>query len=399
MRGKKRAPGEGSVYQRGDGRWVASRTVGTTAAGHPRRLQAYGRTQAEARRKLEEKVEELGGVAAARALPRAAAVTLAAWAATWLKLIAEDGLKPLSLTTFERVLRLHILPTLGQRQLHTLRPAHVSDLLTTLAPRMSPAYRRMVRSTLSACLARAVSLELIRSNPCAGVRAPRQQGAAGKRKQPTAWEPAAVARFLASARERSRLWPLYHLLLVTGLRRGELLALRWSAVDLGAGTLTVRATFAGVGEDGPPKSASSRRTIPLDPETVSILRDFHQRHDLERAVATEAGLERGDWEYVASSSSGRRIYPVELQRDWEHCVAAAEVPHLTLHGCRHTAATLWLRAGLAPHVVARRLGHSTAAVTMTVYAHVLADQAQAAALPLAAMLLGQQLEDATAPTN
>lgn len=393
MRGKKRPPGEGSVYQRGDGRWVASRTVGATAAGHPRRLQAYGRTQAEARRKLETKIEELGGPAAARALPRAGGVTLKRWSETWLKLVAEDGLKPLTLATFERVLRLHILPTLGQRPLHALLPAHVSDLLTALSEKLSPVSRRLVKSVLSQCLARAVALGVIRSNPCLEVRS------RGRSPRFPVWKPQDVARFLASARERSRLWPLYHLLLVTGLRRGELLALRWSDLDMDAGTLTVRATFSGVGGDGAPKSASSRRTIPLDPETVSILGALRERYDLEQRVAVEAQLEQGAWEHVASTSTGARLYPMALQRDWEASIAAAEVPRIRLHDCRHTSATLALRAGIAPHVVARRLGHSSAVITMKIYAHVLDDQQQAAALPLAAMLLGPQQEDTATPAN
>jgi len=396
MAKRKRPPGEGSIYQRQDGRYVASRTVGVTTAGHPRRITAYGRTMGEARRKLERKIEDLGGLSVARTLPKTGNVTLKSWSESWLRSCEQDPeIKPLTRSTYERVMRLHVMPTLGDRPIHAIRPAHVADLRDRLTG-LSPTTRAHVLSILSICLGQAVELELIRSNPASGtaVRRPR-----GSTREMTAWEPGEVARFLASAREKSTAYPLLHLCLVTGIRRGELLALRWSSVDLDAGRVSIVATVAEDEIEVAPKSKRGKRTIPIDSETVEILRAHRARQLTAKAVADQEGLARGGWEYVASSSSGRRMYPVELQRLWYAALAAAEVRAIRFHDLRHTAATLWLRAGLAPHVVAQRLGHSDPSITMRIYAHVLEDQQQAAAMPLAAMLGLTSEDEKQAPAN
>lgn len=393
---RKRPPGEGSIYQRKDGRWVASRTIGATTAGHPRRILAYGRTQGEARRKLERKVEDLGGMTVARTLPKTGSVTLKQWSEAWLRSCEQDPqIKPLTVDAYRRVMRLHVVPTLGDRMLHTIRPAHVADLRDGLAT-LSPTSRAHVLAILARCLGQAVELELIRSNPASGtaVRRPR-----GSTREMIAWEPGEVARFLAAAQEKSPAHPLFHLCLVTGVRRGELLALRWSSVDLDAGRVSVVATVAWDDVEVAPKSKRGKRSIPIDAETVSILRAHRARQLEVQAVAAQEGLSRGGWEYVASTSSGSRMYPTQLQRLWYDALAAAEVRPIRFHDMRHTAATLWLRAGLAPHVVGQRLGHADPSITMRVYAHVLEDQQQAAAMPLATML-GLDHEDAKeAPAN
>ena len=414
MTAKRRLPGEGSLYWvEKRQRYCAARTVGTDVRGRPRRVVAYGLTKTEAIGKLARKLDELGGQAAAVALPPSSSVTLSQWVEQWLTARGAGlgrPLRPATAASYRSLLELHVLPSLGHRRLATLRPAHVEDLLLALlrngwqrerpdedVPRgLSARSVRYVLQVLRACLRHAVRRDLIRSNPCDGVQLPEAD-----ERRPASWSADEAARFLETARSTSRLATLYLLALGTGLRRGELVALTWSDVDLEAGVLTVRATRSATGLEGEPKTRAGRRDVPLPPDLVDELRRHRERQTEERKTGLEAGVWT-DTGAIFATGTGRPVSARNVNRDLErtisHCIPP--VRRIPVHGLRHTHATLALRAGVPAHVVAARLGHADPTITLRIYAHVLADQARAAALPLS-RLLAPTLDQAEAdePTN
>jgi integrase len=199
------------------------------------------------------------------------------------------------------------------------------------------------------------------------------------------WDHEQLAAFLAWSRDNSGLHAAWRALAYTGMRRGELLALRWRDVNLEAGTITVRRSAgvirnAGEGasiEEGPTKT-DRPRVVDLDPGTVAALRAWkRERGELALALARDDALAFGDLE-------GGYRHPERFSRLWSQTLVRAisqgvDVSGIRLHDLRHTHATLLLRAGEPVHVVSQRLGHASPTITMTVYAHALpGDQKRAA---------------------
>jgi integrase len=158
-------------------------------------------------------------------------------------------------------------------------------------------------------------------------------------------------------------------LALSGLRRGEVAGLRWSDIDLDAKTLTIsnnRVDAGGRAVENDPKSASSRRTLPLPDRLVTVLRSTKVRQARERLAL---GSDSGPWEYVVSNEAGQPYHPQVLSRRWAEAVEAAGVRHIKLHAARHTCATLMHLSGVPAAVIAAWIGHKDASLTMKLYAH------------------------------
>jgi len=178
------------------------------------------------------------------------------------------------------------------------------------------------------------------------------------------------AKATLTAAEGHRLHALYVLALFLGLRRGELLGLRWQDVDLDTAKLEVVQTLQRVGGSlrfVPPKTDDSARTVPLPPVCVDALREHRKRQFAERSEIWP------DWEdhgLVFPSRRGTPIEPDNLRRSWSEIRERAGLGPTRLHDLRHTCVTLLLDLGTPPHVVQEIVGHSGIEVTMTIYAHV-----------------------------
>ncbi len=175
------------------------------------------------------------------------------------------------------------------------------------------------------------------------------------------------------------LYPLYFLAAITGMRRGEIAGLKWRSVGLDAARLTVNQQIVSVEyeliEDDL-KTASSRRAIDLDEQTVAMLRR-HRRHQLEERMASGR---RGDDGFVFAKPDGSPIHPDLISQTFQRFMARSDLPKIRLHDLRHTHATILLQQNVHPKVVSERLGHSSIAFTMTVYQHIMPGmQAEAAA--------------------
>lgn len=207
------------------------------------------------------------------------------------------------------------------------------------------------------------------------------------------WTAEELRRFLASTRE-DRLAALWLLLATTGLRRGEALALRWSDVDLAAERLAIRRTLSSLGgrvEFGRPKTARSRRPIVLDPVTAGALEEHRRRQEQEQH---DWGNGYQDSDLVFAREDGTPLRPDSVSRRFQQLAGDAGLPTIRVHDLRHTYATIALGAGTHPKIVAERLGHSTIAVTLDIYSHVIPSIEEQGARQIAAAIFGEgQPED------
>jgi integrase len=225
---------------------------------------------------------------------------------------------------------------------------------------LSPATVRNTRAVLHKALSDAVRLELLNRNPVAATEPPANVA----RKTTVVWTADEVRRFLDHVHGH-RLSLAFQLLAATGMRRGELLGLRWGDVDWERGALSVVRSLGLV--DGQlvtstTKTTTSRRLLFLDSVTLDHLHSHFER-------ATAAGV-AGDGEPVIAGRHAGLVHPDSFSNTFARLVATAGVPRIRLHDLRHTYATLALHAGMHPVVLAERLGHSTVATTMDLYAHV-----------------------------
>jgi integrase len=226
--------------------------------------------------------------------------------------------------------------------------------------------RVVVVLALRAMLAEAVREELITRNPAAIVRPPSLV-----HEEVKPWTPEEASQFLR-ATAGHRLYALFAVGVAVGLRNGELLALQWSDVDLDGGLVHVRQNVQRLPElglvYGRPKTARSRRTIPLPARSVKVLRAHRARQAAEVLALGPAWNECG---LVFTSSVGTLIEPRNLSRLFDQLIAAAGVRRIRFHGLRHTCASLLLAQGVPPRVVMDVLGHSQIAITMDLYSHVM----------------------------
>jgi integrase len=198
-----------------------------------------------------------------------------------------------------------------------------------------------------------------------------------------------VRLFLAEAKRSSRFYPLYLTAILTGLRRSELMGLRWSDVDLARATLSIRQVFLRVGRQqvfGQPKSATSRRTIALPPVVVDELRKLRAEQEERRRLLGDLYHDHG---LVFCQPNGKPLHAADIVRgDFRRVLARAGLPRIRFHDLRHSHATLLLSQGVHPKVVQERLGHATPGFTLAVYSHVLPGLQERASQALQERLFG-----------
>lgn len=271
-------------------------------------------------------------------------------------------------------------------KLADLRAVHVEAMLAAMtAAGRGLVTRRRTVAVLSSALSSAEKKRLVTFNVVHHVELPPER-------TPTRpiYDGRQLARFLASV-DQDRLFALWRLYGVVGLRRGEGLALCWSDVDLEAGTLRVERSLGIVNGRlvlGPPKSESGRRTVALDRETVAALRAHRGRQSAEK-LALGAGFV--DTDLVFCREDGHPLRPEWTTKHFHALTSAAKLPLVHLHDLRHSAASMALTAGVPMKVVQGNLGHSTLAVTANVYSHVTTDLARDSAERVAAAIVANRM--------
>ena len=360
----RRANGEGTIFRRKDGRWCASLYVVTTR-GRRKRVHVYGKTRPEVREKM---------TALQRDMDRGVRMPEERWSVAgylehWLEDVVKPNKAPKTHQGYELVVRLHILPVIGRKRLRSLGVPDVRDLIARLEEQgMTTRGIQQVHAVLRNALQSAMREEVVARNVAklVQVKTPRYEVGRGLSVE--------QARILLTAARSDRLYALYVLAVYLGLRRGELLGLRWRDVDLEEGTLQVRHTLQRVDGDLqflPPKTRTSRRTIPLPPSCVDALRAHRVAQGKERLGA---GSRWVDEDMVFASRVGTPIEPDNLSRSWYQARKALGDPPPRFHDLRHTCVSLLLAEGAPPHVVQQIVGHSAIDVTMTIYAHASLDE-------------------------
>ncbi|MFG3002158.1 tyrosine-type recombinase/integrase [Streptomyces sp. NPDC048340] len=389
-----RANGDGTVYQRKDRRWEAAGYV--LAPGNTRkRVHVYGSSRTEALAKLTEKI-----AASNRGVPAVTAQgSLATYLTYWLENVAVHHLRETTHTRYTAVAEQHLIPGLGRKKLAKLTAKDVrtwiNDLRTVCQccsrgtdarrdpnaqasrrprccaigqccrKRLSPLTLAYIHSVLKSALEHAVREEEIPRNVARNVRTgtPRP-----RRFNPLTTDEA--RRFLAAVRGH-RHAALFELALRTGLRKGELLGLRWEDLDLDTGTAAIRRTLQRTSAGGlttlPTKTRASERRIALPARCVQSLKRHHEQQQRESEAAGTTWQHSG---HVFTTAQGGSIDPTNLTRAFTTLLRKAGLRRIRFHDLRHSTATLLLEQGIDLVVIKELLGHAHIGVTAGVYAHV-----------------------------
>ena len=368
----RRGFGEGSIYPRGDGRWVSYLRM-----PDGRKKFFTGRTREIVKNRLAEAQRQ----AQAGRLVMGPDQTLALYLERWLEEGVRNSVRPKTYENYELCVR-RLLPELGRVRLRALTPERIQHGLGNLIRRgLAARTVRQVHMVLRCSLKQAVLWRLIPVNPSDAVKAPRAE-----RKEMRTLSEEQV-RSLLAATAGTRHHSLWIFLVTTGVRLGEALALKWADIDMVDGNATIRRALQrhrGVGMVFvEPKSSHGRRTVPFPPETLAALRA--QRISLNRE-RSQAGKLWHENDLVFPSPNGRPRDLTYLSYTFHRGLERAGLPRLLIHDLRHTAATHLLTKHVHPKVVQELLGHSTIAITLDTYSHVMPALAKEASTYMSSLL-------------
>jgi integrase len=374
----KRGHGEGSIYKRQDGRWVAVVDFGWQN-GKRDRKSLYGRT----RREVQEQLSLAQQQRQQGLLALGPKQTVAQYLEGWLDDTAQHRLRPRTFVRYRQLVRSHALPVLGKVPLQKLTPQQLSHLYgKKLAGGLSPRSVQFLHAVLHGALKQATLWGLIVRNPADAVKAPRPQ-----RHQMQTLDHEQTQRLMATV-EGDPLEALYVLALMVGMRQGELLGLQWADLDVPSSRIQVRHSLqwhqGGIWSLDEPKTGHSRRGIKLPPTALLALK-FHRARQAEQRLA--AGPAWDDHDLVFCNSLGRPIERANVvARSFRPALHRAELPIIRFHDLRHTYATLALRDGVPVKVVSETLGHASIILTLDTYSHVLPDMQDDAAARMERLL-------------
>jgi integrase len=392
---RKRANGEGSLYYREcDGRWAAEITAGYDDRGRQLKCRVYGKTQAEARRKLEamkEGVEQ--GLSA-----KPEKLTVAQFLERWLNLKASrPHVSYKTEETYRDQVKVHIVPAIGRIELTRLTAEQVQQMVNTLLAKvkrnpgknadstsdasletLSPRTVKHCRDTLRAALNVAIEWNVIARNPAAHITVKQQ------RRRAAIYDEKQSAAFL-EAIYGERLEALYWLALCLGPREGEILGVKWADFDFEAGKVQLLRSLQRVKQRGekkthlelvPTKTEESDRSVWL-PQIVIEKVLAHQR--LQEEERKLAGTEWAETGMVFTTRKGTMLEPRNLQRDFSRIRDRSKLPRIRFHDLRHSAATILKMGGVPDQAIQHLLGHASVRTTQEIYTHLTMDgQKQAA---------------------
>ena len=379
---KKRANGEGSIRKRKDGRWEGRYTAGhDPETGKAIYKNVLGKTQAEVKEKLKQAI----GETQALDITKVGKYTVGEWMEVWFQDYAKIKVRPSSHQTYQGYIHNHIRPNIGEIPLEKLTSLDLQKFYKKLLTQgrvdrveakgqpkgLSAKTVRNIHQILSSSLKLAQEQRLILTNPAEGCALPRVE-----HQEMKTLTTVQLASFFREARE-SGVFELYYLELATGLRRGELLGLKWEDVDLQRGDLRVRRQVSRINGDvveAPLKTKNAYRTLPLAEDTVSVLKE--QRKKV------------GNSPWVFPSPNGGPISPDSVLHMLHRVLKRAGLPKVRFHDLRHTFATLALQNGVDVKTVSGILGHFSAGFTLDTYAHITSAAQRQAAQTMGSVLAG-----------
>jgi integrase len=376
---------KGTVIKRGKS-WSVVLDLGRDAAGKRKREWHSGyRTKKDAERA---RIELLSSIDKNTHVSPSKLTVNNFLADEWLPAI-RASVRPSTLDSYEQMIRVHVAPTLGATKLQKLTAAQLNGFYADLleggrrdGKGLAPKSVRNIHVVLRKALGDAVRWNLLTRNPAEFADPPKLVDSG--RREMASWTAQELSTFLDATSDH-HLFAAWLLAASTGMRRGEVLGLRWQDIDFNNSRLGVRQTVITVNYEvllSTPKTVKGRRSIALDSRTLATLKE-HRKRQLEERMSVGIYHDKG---LVFARPDGGPIHPDFFSQSFDRLVAKTKLPRIRLHDLRHTHATLALQAGVHPKVVSERLGHSSVSFTMDVYSHAIpamqADAAEAVAAPL-----------------
>lgn len=354
---KKRSRGEGTIYQRPDGLWVAQVTLPSG-----KRKTKYGKSQKLVRDWLHEQQNSVRQ----GAWTDGTSLTVKEFLERYQSDIVAHTLRPKTQETYNIFISRYFIPVLGKVRLTTLRPDHLQNLYSE---KLTGGYSRRtvgyIHAVIHKALSHAVKWGLVVRNVADAVDVPRSA------KKPPMLLTQGQAKTFLNAMKGKPLYALYVTAISTGMRKGEILGLRWADVNLEAGIIHINQVALSVYKQGTilsePKTEKSRRSIDLPIITVEALR----QHKIEQDAIRASRQRWADNDLVFPTKNGTPIGSRNIYMYFQEALEKSGLPKVTFHSLRHLHSTLLLVAGIHPKIVQERLGHSRIDITMDIYSHVI----------------------------
>ena len=371
---KKRANGEGNIRKRKDSRWEGRYTAGYDPKTGKRIIKnVLGKTQAEVKQKLSTAMEACKAVDVVRSDD----YTVAEWLRTWFALYAKPNIRPTTARSYQGSMELHIIPRIGCIKLNKLTGRDIQKLYKDLMengrlrkaqkskqPGLSSTTVRGIHMMLHNALDRAVKERLILRNPTEDCIIPKVQ-----KQEMKILHPEDMKAYLEAAEKRGVL-PMFYLELVSGIRKGELVALRWEDLDVEHRTISVsKQALGGLGKElvvNRPKTENSIRAISIPQDAVDLLVQAHEKHPENPYL-------------FPSPLTGGMYHPDSVVNLHKKILKDAGLEHIRFHDLRHTFTTMALQNGVDVKTVSNMLGHDDAGFTLRTYTHATRQMQQQAA--------------------
>ncbi|WP_037351054.1 tyrosine-type recombinase/integrase [Anaeroarcus burkinensis] len=365
---KKRSNGEGCIRLLDDGRWEARIRVLDPVSGLSKIKTFSRKTQKEVTEWLNEIKAQMhmGTYIGERKM------TVQEWLETWLNEYAKPKVRQTTWESYESVIRRHVVPHIGMMRIQSLKPEHLQRLFNEKIRNgrvdgkggLSATTVRYINAAINQAFKQAVKNQIISRNIAELVEKPKV-----KKHEISPLTKEQINKFLECAKGH-KFYEAFLIECFTGLRRGELLGLRWKDIDFEKYQLTVNqsvnVTRTGL-KIAEPKTKTSKRTIPLTEQVMVILKIYRKRQIEERL---RLGIPN-TYDLIFCNEKGQPFDPTNFVRQFESVLKMAELPRVRFHDMRHTHATLLLAQGENIKVVQERLGHTTVRMTLDTYSHVL----------------------------
>jgi integrase len=359
--GKRRAKGSGSIRPLGPGRWEVMFDVAPGPDGKRRRrsITVHG-TKSEAQKELTRRQHELDS---GLAIEPPEKQTVGTFLAQWLRDSAAARVAPKTLEEYQTCVTRHLTPALGKTPLARLRPEQIQALYAAKLQTLSSSRVRHIHAVLHRALEQAVRWGYVARNVADAVEPP----VPGKPRVET-YDAEQVAELLSRA-QGSAVYLGAALAIHTGMRLGEILALRWEDVDLDTGSLRVRRSFSQTGTKITVKTPKNGRgrVVAVGQEVLEILRRHKGEQAARRLRLAEVWEDHG---LIYPNEDGTPRKPDTFSKTFREFIVRSGLPKITFHGLRHTHATLLMGANVHPEIVSERLGHSNIGITLNTYSHV-----------------------------
>ena len=358
MNNRKRKQGEGTLRLRNDGRWEGRIVVGYDEKGNPKTKSVLAHTKGECLEKLEKLKEECGRTAE-KLKPD---MPFGEWIDFWYKYFSSPKLRPTTQATYENRIYGHIIPSVGKIPLSKLTQNDLQQFYAKLKRtgrkvnvelKGTGVSDRMVRSCHALCrssLEKAVEEGLITRNPSIGCKLPPKKN--GEMKVLTQTE---IVRLLNQAYDEGY-YEMFLLELTTGMRRGEILGLKWRDLNLETGELNIKRQLTTKGISVP-KTKSSIRTVLLPPDMLDLLREMKK-------------TAKYDWIFPSPVKEGEPRNPTAITKRFRLMLERAHCKHVRFHDLRHTFATMALENGMDVKTLSDMIGHVSSETTLNIYSHV-----------------------------